>query len=136
MDMSQELISKIASMLTGDPNVVVKAQVDDAACPVSEHDVPSDGQTAEVMVVGQDADDYGVPAAACGETDDSENDCDANNMNLANAEKLHMVGAKISEILKSGCDLDAWMEQKLTICRAYASDILNALEFKHKHHQS
>lgn len=138
MDMSQDLIQQIASMLTSDPKVLVKAEADDSVCPVSADNVPDDN--ASVMVVGQDdTDDYGVPTAACCGCDseeEQEQEEDSNRMNLSNAEKIGMVGSRIAEILHGGCELDAWMEQKLTICRAYVSDILNALEFKNKHHSS
>jgi sarcosine oxidase gamma subunit len=144
MNMSQDLIHQIARMLTGDPNVVVKAQVDDTVCPVSadqmdaEHvEQPCDDEA--IVVMGQDTDEYGVPQQG-GSCESQEEACeqeeDAANMDLSNADKIQMNGQKIAEILNSGCELDAWMQQKLTICRAYIGDILNALEFKNKHHNS
>lgn len=137
MNMSQDLIQQIASMLTGDPSVVVKTKVDDTACPVSadQMDAEQPEQPCDdnvIMAMGQDADSYGVPE----QESDCEQRADAVDMDLSNAEKIQMNGSKIAEILHSGCELDAWMQQKLTICRAYVGDILNALEFKNKHHNS
>ena len=141
MNMSQDLIQQIASMLTGDPSVVVKAQVDDTVCPVSadQMDARQPEQPCDenvIMAMGHDTDSYGVPEQEGQQEGECEQREDAADMDLSNSEKIQMSGGKIADILRSGCELDAWMQQKLTICRAYVGDILNALEFKNKHHNS
>lgn len=150
MDMSQDLIKQIASMLTGDPNVVVKPQMDPDQCPVSADDVedtcedvvvPPEAASAEeaceegdVVVTAEPCepcgDDYGVPVgvaqAQCGD--------DSGDMDLQNCEQINEYSKIICDILHSGCCLDEWMQQKLTVCKTYISDIKHALEFKKKHH--
>jgi hypothetical protein len=139
MDMSQDMIKQIASMLTGDPNVVVKDQVDSSACPISADEVPSDepcGADDVAVAISCDepeTDDYGMPVGAAEPEGCETGGCAAESMDLQNCENIHEFSKTICDILSSGCCLDDWMQQKLTICKTYISDIKNALEFKKKH---
>jgi hypothetical protein len=133
MKMSSDLINQIASMLSGDPNVVNKPTNDPSACPISASDVeePHVSEVVEMSCEPEEAsasDDYGVPTGTTGSPADESTDA-----SLQNCEHIHEYSKAICDIVGSGCQLDEWMQQKLTVCKTYISDIKHALEFKQKH---